>query len=140
MHYSSIDNGAVRAFGPGYFCYFALVLDPRHIGTMPKASVFWSRLQRTGAILIFYNYLWLKLLVAWTLFLEIPYLVLISSGFRTTWLFLQLCVFLGANQVLNMCILIKILNPNPFLFSRLLIDLELKIPKSAILVYWFSRV
>jgi len=46
--FSYVDNTLVRAFGLGYFHYSASVLDLRHIGMRPNASVFWSRLQRTG--------------------------------------------------------------------------------------------
>jgi len=33
-------TSAVRAFGPGCFLYFALVLELRHIGMRPKGLIF----------------------------------------------------------------------------------------------------
>jgi len=33
-------TSAVRAFDPGYFCYSASVLEPRHIRVRPKGVTF----------------------------------------------------------------------------------------------------
>jgi len=39
-----LGTSVIRAFGPGYFCHSASILESRHIGVRPKGGAFWSRL------------------------------------------------------------------------------------------------
>jgi len=43
-----------RAFDPGYFCHFASILEPRHIGVRPKGGAFWPRLSPEAVKTLFY--------------------------------------------------------------------------------------